>query len=130
MHSPRDTTAALLRLFDRTTPIEDCLAWTGCVDKDGYGLAKIDGRRWRVHRYVWAAIHDTHPAGLVLHSCDRPGRIRPEHLRLGTARENAADRRERRREERLYEQRWLSAGQMTIEIGGSAERSAEPVDVP
>lgn len=47
----------------------------------------------RGHRVAYALAVGAVPAGLgVLHSCDRPACVRPEHLRVGTAADNARDR--------------------------------------
>jgi hypothetical protein len=73
----------------------ECWTWTGGCDDDGYGTftAKIEGRRYlRAHRFSYWLATGTHPLGLwVLHHCDNPPCIRPDHLFLGTAADNNAD---------------------------------------
>lgn len=71
-----------------------CHEWPGHIDQDGYGSAKIDGRRQRVHRVAWERRKGPVPQGLyVLHRCDNPPCANEEHLFLGTAKDNYEDAR-------------------------------------
>lgn len=46
----------------------------------------------RAHRVAYELTYGPIPAGLnVLHSCDNPPCVRPDHLRVGTQRDNAQD---------------------------------------
>lgn len=63
-----------------------------------YGLVRLRQRRVMAHRYAYELFVAPIPDGLfVLHSCDNPPCVNPEHLRPGTAQENADDMRLRRR---------------------------------
>ena len=69
-----------------------CLIWDGYVQSGGYGQVLHDGKRWLVHRLAWAQQNGQIPRGImVLHHCDHPRCIELTHLRLGTAKDNAAD---------------------------------------
>ncbi len=69
-----------------------CWAWVGPQDKDGYGLVNVGGKLKRVHRLVYESTHGDIPDGLlVCHRCDEPSCINPEHLFLGSPRENVVD---------------------------------------
>jgi hypothetical protein len=47
----------------------------------------------RAHRAAWIAKYDVIPRGLVVcHRCDTPLCINPDHLFLGTQKDNMADR--------------------------------------
>lgn len=67
----------------------DCWPWRGYRLPKGYG-------RWRhilAHRIAWMLTHGPIPVGFhVLHHCDHPWCCNPEHLWLGTNRDNIADR--------------------------------------
>lgn len=76
-----------------------CWVWIGRTMKDGYGVFRVgsrtDGTRKNalVHRLSWELHNGTIPAGLlVLHKCDNPPCVRPDHLFLGTHQDNATDK--------------------------------------
>jgi hypothetical protein len=70
-------------------------------DKDGYieSTRVINEITYRkLHRAVFAYYHGELSYGYyVLHKCDNPSCINPEHLRAGTHDENMTDRKERNR---------------------------------
>ena len=82
------------RLWSRAEPVGDCLVWQGARAWGGYGLLMWNGeRRRRAHRVAYELTHGPIPIGLhVLHRCDNPPCIRPEHLFLGTQTDNMYDR--------------------------------------
>lgn len=81
-----------------------CWLWTGTRLKSGYGVLKVYPRKMlKAHRVSWFLHNGPIPASnayhgtMVLHSCDNPQCVNPKHLRLGTAADNARDRKERGR---------------------------------
>ena len=74
-----------------------CISHT--LDKDGYPRVFRHGKDRRMSRYVWSEYNSQEiPEGMVVrHTCDKPGCINPEHLKLGTQIENLADMRARNR---------------------------------
>ena len=78
-----------------------CWLWTGARGGHGYGNVGVDGRTIRAHRLSYEMVHGQTPDGLcVLHVCDTPLCVRPEHLFLGTHADNHADMAAKGRESR------------------------------
>lgn len=72
-----------------------CWVWTGAKAHKGYGAISGEGFRSKrdlAHRVSWRLHHGDVPQGLwVLHKCDNPPCVRPDHLFLGTSQDNHAD---------------------------------------
>jgi hypothetical protein len=70
-----------------------CWVWTGGLNSNGYGTLKRPGGKPRyAHRYSWERENGPIPDGLnVLHKCDNPPCVRPDHLFLGTQKVNGED---------------------------------------
>lgn len=69
-----------------------CHLWMGGKSGDGYGQIRIRGTMLRCHRLAWAIEHGPIPVGMwVLHTCDVPACVNPDHLFLGSHQENQTD---------------------------------------
>ncbi len=69
-----------------------CWIWTGYTNLLGYGEISIGQKVWRVHRLAHLLfIGPLLPKMQVCHTCDTPACFNPQHLWLGTARENRLD---------------------------------------
>lgn len=82
-----------VRLSNKIKNAGDCWIWTGTKNKGGYGQFGSDGKIVSVHRYVWKYFNGGILNGLfVLHKCDVRNCVNPDHLFLGTAKDNAVDK--------------------------------------
>lgn len=65
-----------------------CWVWTGATSPAGYGAF----RSGSAHRASYRFAHGEIPPGMVvMHRCDNPACVRPEHLQLGTYKDNVHD---------------------------------------
>lgn len=80
-------------LFSHVEKSSDCWEWTGATVEFGYGvLSQANGKHWLAHRLSWVIHFGDIPNGLqVCHKCDNPACIRPDHLFLGTQKDNVQD---------------------------------------
>jgi hypothetical protein len=78
-----------------------CFEWSGSRDRDGYGILRltINGKvEQRAHRLSWIHFKGVVPEFMqVLHRCDNPGCVNPDHLFLGTNHENMLDKTRKKR---------------------------------
>ena len=80
------------RFFAKVNKTETCWLWTAQKDKKGYGKFWFDGKKGFAHRYAYKSFNGPIEGKLlVCHSCDVPACVNPEHLWLGTVRDNAVD---------------------------------------
>lgn len=68
-----------------------CWLWVGRKNNKGYGQLSVQGKNWLAHRYAWYLTKGFEPMLFLLHSCDTPTCINPNHLREGTQLENMQD---------------------------------------
>lgn len=80
-------------------PSTGCWNWKHFVDGRGRARGSVTGCRGRIiARAVWKLNNNPIPKGLcVLHDCDNPQCVNPEHLWLGTKGDNQRDMREKGR---------------------------------
>jgi hypothetical protein len=70
--------------------ITPCWLWTGCKDKNGYGITRIGYTKTTAHRAAWIFTHGETNLK-VCHKCDIPGCFNPDHLFEGTQSDNIKD---------------------------------------
>jgi len=92
-----------------------CWIYQGALKKTShqYGWVAYKGTQMNAHRASWIETNGEIPVGLnVCHKCDVPQCINPEHLFLGTQRENVLDM-------------WEKGRHPSINIGGEKHPGAK-----
>jgi len=86
------------RFFAKVKKTSACWIWTGSTSgSKGYGKFSVtsgpyDRTMVRAHRFSWVLHRGLIPKGQnVLHRCDNPLCVNPDHLFLGTQRTNLQD---------------------------------------
>ncbi len=83
----------LHRAFWEKVRKEDaCWIWTGARTSQGYGNLRRNGQSLGAHRLSWTLTVGPIPDGMsVLHHCDNPSCVNPNHLFIGTHLDNMRD---------------------------------------
>ena len=67
-----------------------CWDWLGSKD-NGYGVYHVNRKKTSAHRYSWILVNGIIPKGIIIrHKC-RGKCVNPEHLELGTNKDNSSD---------------------------------------
>jgi hypothetical protein len=101
--------------WNRVDETPECWIWAGDFTHAGYGHVNHKGKTRMAHRMAYELEYGMPipKDKWVLHKCDNPACVRPDHLYLGTPKDNARDAVERGR---------LHGGQTRRQIREAIER--------
>ncbi len=97
------TPRRLASFWEKVCRGEDCWGWLGALNHGGYGVFgggnKPSGMpQIRAHRLMYMLKVGPIPAQhVVMHSCDNPNCVNPDHLSVGTQADNMRDMSSKRR---------------------------------
>src|SRR5688572_10549788 len=82
-----------LRFWKKVKKNKKCWTWRACKSITGYGEFCFKNKMIAAHRFSWIMFYKKTIAKgkFILHRCDNPPCVRPSHLFLGTAKDNALD---------------------------------------
>ena len=78
--------------------LNGCWEWTGALTTWGYGTATIKQKQYASHRLSakWAGLDIDDK--VVCHHCDNPKCVNPDHLFVGTQKDNMQDKMQKKRQ--------------------------------
>lgn len=88
---------AMQRFLEKVKVVKNgCHEWQALLHRDGYGKFSLDSKTVSAHRAAYRLLKGAIPTGkMVLHTCDNRKCVNPEHLYIGTAKDNVRDKVER-----------------------------------
>jgi len=98
MNKPKDnetifiTDSILKRFWEKVEKTDSCWIWKSPANRSGYGVIKIQGSNRSCHRISYAIKFGEIPENLfVLHKCHNKKCVNPDHLYIGTNKDNSND---------------------------------------
>jgi hypothetical protein len=81
----------LRRFLNKVKKTNNCWLWEASLrNKDGYGQFRLNGKMRLAHRVSWQLFNGATTLS-VLHKCDNPPCVNPNHLFLGSQLDNIRD---------------------------------------
>lgn len=87
------------RFWKKVNKTKSCWLWTGSKVTNGYGCIWLNGKAKQAHRISYEIHFGSIPKnGCILHKCDTKACVNPNHLFLGTQKDNMQDRNNKNRQ--------------------------------
>jgi len=73
-------------------PFSTCHWWNSTLSPSGYGQITVNYKSARAHRVAYEMYIGPIPKGMIImHKCDNPACVNPDHLKTGTQQDNMDD---------------------------------------
>jgi hypothetical protein len=97
--TPKTAEQIATKFWSHVAKSTGCWEWSGLLNANGYGRFALSASdQTGAHRFAWQLTNGPIPVGrVVMHSCDNRKCVRPDHLSLGTQRDNLRDASRKRR---------------------------------
>lgn len=81
------------RLMNRIKNVKGCWEWQGKITNSGYGEIRVNQKHMLTHRLSYQTFVREIPSGMIVcHKCDNKKCCNPDHLWLGTQKQNCKDK--------------------------------------
>lgn len=82
------------RFWSKVEKTDDCWLWQARKNEKGYGQFWLESKTRLAHRVSYQAYYGVtlRRDEVLLHRCDTPACVRPDHLKVGTVEENNEDK--------------------------------------
>jgi HNH endonuclease len=84
---------AITRFWKNVYKTDSCWLWIGTLSNDRYGSFRAAGKTYTAHRFSFFLAHGYLPPSTmdVMHTCDNKRCVNPDHLVVGTRKDNIHD---------------------------------------